>query len=99
MEKTHQTLHKHIKAFEQVLSRPVTQTLTDVQNDWSSQKDSNEEGDINKAETLTYQVEKYIAEERLKVNMIMSTVLYCVIRNRHTGMVDRFLFDHYYIGI
>ena len=35
VEKTHRTLHKHMKAFENVLRQPARTTLTDGTSDWA----------------------------------------------------------------
>ena len=35
VEKTHRTLHKHMKQFENILRQPVRAALTDNSSDWS----------------------------------------------------------------
>ena len=36
VEKTHRTLHKHIKQFQEVLGHPTRPLLTDTASDWLS---------------------------------------------------------------
>ena len=45
VERTHKTLHKHMKAFETILGQPVVSLLTeDVKLDWSAGSQNEAEG-------------------------------------------------------
>ena len=40
VEKTHRTLHKHMKQFENILRQPIRAVLTDSSSDWSEMAQS-----------------------------------------------------------
>ena len=49
VEKTHRTLHKHMKQFENILRQPIRSVLTDGSSDWSDMAQSEASAPSNKA--------------------------------------------------
>ena len=68
MEKTQQTLHKHVKSWEAALARPVTPILTDRSQDEATTGSGDEPAQMA---SVTHNVDCYLAEQQLKVSVIL----------------------------
>ena len=62
VEKTHETLHKHIKAFQGALQQPVNALLTDTQTEWKAG------GDGGETSVVSIDVQQFITTETLVPN-------------------------------